>query len=325
MATKQWAIGVDLGGTKIEAALVNGNGVIEHRVRVKTDVKDGVKSIQKQLVQVVRQVLEDKKETEPVGVGIGVAGQIEKDTGKVIYAPNLNWSDVPLKENIENGLKLPVHVINDVRAAAWGEWLHGSGKNSSDMVCVFVGTGIGGGIVSGGRMLTGHSNSAGEIGHMTISVDGPKCHCGNRGCFEALAGGWAIAQRAQNMLQEEKYHNSAIIEKASGNMEDITAKMVVESYHEGDAAANHLMSKVTNDLASGLISMVNAFNPEYLVLGGGVIEGMPEMIDRVKSIIKERALKVSTKDLKVVPADLHNDSGVIGAAALAMQLFNNKK
>ncbi|HKJ32858.1 MAG TPA: ROK family protein [Balneolaceae bacterium] len=325
MATKQWAIGVDLGGTKIEAALVNGNGVIEHRVRVKTDVKDGVKSIQKQLVQVVRQVLEDKKETEPVGVGIGVAGQIEKDTGKVIYAPNLNWSDVPLKENIENGLKLPVDVINDVRAAAWGEWLHGSGKNSSDMVCVFVGTGIGGGIVSGGRMLTGHSNSAGEIGHMTISVDGPKCHCGNRGCFEALAGGWAIAQRAQNMLQEEKYHNSAIIEKASGNMEDITAKMVVESYHEGDAAANHLMSKVTNDLASGLISMVNAFNPEYLVLGGGVIEGMPEMIDRVKSIIKERALKVSTKDLKVVPADLHNDSGVIGAAALAMQLFNNKK
>lgn len=324
MAAKQWAIGIDLGGTKIEAALVNNDGVIEHRVRLHTDVKDGAQSVQREIVNAVQQVLEDKKETDPVGIGIGVAGQIEKNTGNVIYAPNLKWSNVPLKKNLEDELNRSVAVANDVRAAAWGEWLHGSGKSSNDMVCVFVGTGIGGGIVIDGNMLSGFTNSAGEIGHMTIQVDGPECHCGNHGCFEALAGGWAIARRAKEMLRSDKYSNSGILKKTSGSLEDVTTKLVVEAYHEGDSAATELIDKVTEDLAAGLTGIVNAFNPEYLVLGGGVIEGMPEMIDRVKSIIKERSLKVATDKLKVVPASLHNDSGVIGAAALAMQLFGNK-
>ncbi len=318
MSIKQWAVGVDLGGTKIEAALVNEDGEIEHRQRVKTDVADGAASIQQQIVDLVKKV-SDHKEGSPVGMGIGVAGQIEKKSGKVIYAPNLKWKNLPLKDNLESQLQIPVMVLNDVRAAAWGEWIHGSGKGSEDMVCVFVGTGIGGGIVSGGQMLSGYSNSAGELGHMTVLSGGPECHCGNRGCLESLAGGWAIARRAKEKFSKNTHQDSLILMKTNGKADDITAKSVSEALHEGDPLAKEVFDAVTSDLAAGLIGIVNTFNPEYLVLGGGVIEGNPEMIGQLKSIIQEKALSTARSGLKILPAGLHNDSGVIGAASVVIR------
>lgn len=317
MSTAQWAVGVDLGGTKIEAALVNENGEIEHRQRILTDVNDGPEYIQKQIIDLVNKV-SVHKDGNPVGMGIGVAGQIEKHTGKVLYAPNLKWKNFPLKDNLENQLKMPVVVLNDVRAAAWGEWQHGSAKGSDDMVCVFVGTGIGGGIVSDRRMLSGFTNSAGELGHLTVKAGGPECHCGNKGCLEALAGGWAIARRAKEKFQNDKKIHTAILDKTDGVVDKITAKTVADAFHEGDDLAKEILREVSEDLAAGLTGIVNTFNPEYLVLGGGVIEGIPEMIEQVKSIIKERALNTAVTGLKVVPAKLHNDSGVIGAAAVVI-------
>lgn len=316
--SKQWAVGIDLGGTKIEAALVNEDGEIEHRQRVKTDVGDGPSFIQNQIVELVNKVSENKEGT-PVGMGIGVAGQIEKKTGKVIYAPNLKWKNLPLKANLESRLQMPVVVLNDVRAAAWGEWIHGSGKGSEDMVCVFVGTGIGGGIVSGGQMLSGHNNSAGELGHMTVLSGGPECHCGNRGCLEALAGGWAIARRAKEKFVMNAHDDFLILNKTKIKVDDITARIVSEALHEGNPLAKEIFDEVTSDFAAGLIGIVNTFNPEYLVLGGGVIEGNPEMIEQVKSIIQEKVLITARSGLKVVPAELHNDSGVIGAASVVIQ------
>ena len=198
-----WAIGVDLGGTKVEVAQVDSAGQVRQRLRRPTDVRDGPAAVEAEIVAAVRE-LRQAVDAPPIGVGVGVAGQIEAASGAVRFAPNLGWHDVPLQADLQQALGLPVAVTNDVRAATWGEWLHGAGQGCDDLVCLFVGTGIGGGVVSGGRMLTGGSNTAGELGHMTIDLHGPPCHCGNRGCLEALAGGWAIARRAQEAIGADR-------------------------------------------------------------------------------------------------------------------------
>jgi len=157
---------------------------------------------------------------------------------------------VPLRADLETLTDLRTAVVNDVRAAMWGEWLFGAGRGSRDLVCVFVGTGIGGGIISGGRVLEGCSNTAGEIGHMTIDLNGPVCHCGNRGCLEAVAGGWGIARKTREMVRTHPVAGAAILKAAAGNVEDITAKILVHAYYGGDALAREIMDEVANALAA---------------------------------------------------------------------------
>jgi glucokinase len=200
MSKNQWAIGIDLGGTKIEVALVNSSGLLHDRLRVDTDIQHRYKTILKQIAEAIHQLCDKNEDTVPSAVGIGIPGQISRSSGIVHYAPNLNWHEVNLENDLSKMLGKHVRICNDVRAATWGEWLYGAGKSCDDIVCIFIGTGIGGGIVSNGRMLTGCNNTAGEIGHMTIDLHGPECHCGNKGCFEALAGGWAIERDAQEMV-----------------------------------------------------------------------------------------------------------------------------
>src|SRR5699024_8563710 len=233
--------------------------------------------------------------------------------------PNLKWHDVPLDANLEKRLDLPVFVLNDVRAAAWGEWLHGAGKECDHMICMFVGTGIGGGIVSEGKMVKGASNSAGEIGHMTVQLDGPRCHCGNRGCLEALAGSWALERDAKEAIGTSGDRDSAILKLAGGDKEQITAKMVIKAYEEEDKLAVQLIDRAVNALAGGLTGLVNALNPELIILGGGVIEHLPGSIPIIEKKVKKWSLKAATESFKIVPTQLHDDSGVIGAAAFVLQ------
>ncbi len=216
MAGAGYAIGVDLGGTKIEYALVDEKGRIEAQMRHPTDVKGGTAAVEKQIAQGVRE-LQSRADSPVAGIGIGVAGQIEKDSGIVHMAPNLDWHDEPLKENLDQMLDLPVTVTNDVRAAAWGEWLHGAGRGCEDLLCVFVGTGVGGAVVSGGRMLTGSSNTFGEIGHIPVDLHGPVCHCGNRGCLETLAGGRSIADRARKIAAARSRSGARLLALADGD------------------------------------------------------------------------------------------------------------
>jgi glucokinase len=213
---------------------------------------------------------------------------------------------------------LPVVVTNDVRAAAWGEWLHGAGQGCDDLVCLFVGTGIGGGVVSGGRMLAGCSNAAGELGHITVDLHGPQCHCGNQGCLEALAGGWAIARRAQEAIAADPAAGTSLVQMAGGQQKAVTAKIVAQAFHAGDPLAQELVDEVAQALIAGAVGLVNAFNPCRLILGGGVIEGLPELVDRIDQGVCERALEAASAPLQVLPAQLKNDAGVVGAAALAM-------
>lgn len=313
-----WAIGVDLGGTKVEVAQVDSAGQIRRRLRRPTDVRDGPAAVEAEIVAGVGE-LRQGVGAAPIGVGVGVAGQIEPVTGAVRFAPNLGWHDVPLQADLQQTLGLPVAVTNDVRAATWGEWLHGAGRGCDDLVCLFVGTGIGGGVVSGGRMLTGGSNTAGELGHMTIDLHGPSCHCGNRGCLEALAGGWAIARRAQEAIAADRSAGASLLRLADGQQDAVTARIVAEAAHAGDPLARELVEEVAQALIAGAIGIVNGFNPSRLILGGGVIEGLPELVERVEQGVRDRALEAASKALQVLTARLHNDAGVVGAAALVMR------
>lgn len=310
------ALGVDLGGTKIEVAAVDDAGEVLHRRRVPTPTGDA-EAVSAAIVKAVKEIREELSD-DPVGVGIGVAGQVERDTGVVRFAPNLEWHDVPLGKSLEEALGLRVVVLNDVRAVALGEWLSGAGRNTDDMVCVFVGTGIGGGIVSAGHLLEGCSNAAGEIGHMVVAVDGPACHCGRSGCLEALAGGWAIARDARAAAAERPEDAARLLEIA-GSAEAITAETVGQAYRENDALAHEIMDGVVRALAVGLANLVNTFNPCRLVLGGGVVDGVPELVARIRAGIEAEALESARAKLEVTTAKLGSDAGVVGAASATLR------
>ena len=325
MGQETWGIGVDLGGTKVKVAVVDARGKIHQELRQPTNVAGGPDRIIADIVEMVRKVLGQSPPSACAGLGVGVAGQITPDTGVVRFAPNLNWREVPFGDRLQATLNLPVVVTNDVRAATWGEWLHGSGRGVEDLICLFIGTGVGGGVVSGGRMLSGCTNTAGELGHMTTDLNGPRCTCGNRGCLEALAGGWAIARRGREAIREAPEAGKALL-KAAGLKEpvvllDVTAKVVADAAQAGDPLARVIMDEVAQALIAGTVSLVNAFNPSRLILGGGVIHGMPELVDRIDRGIRQSALKTASEALQVLPGKLKNDAGVVGAANLAIQSF----
>ena len=320
-SSEVWAIGVDLGGTKMEVAGVEADGKLRQKIRRPTQAERGPAAVKADLVAAIK-TIKNSFGPLPVGVGVGVAGQIDSLNGMVRCSPNLGWEDEPCQEDLRQALGLPVFVANDVRAATWGEWLHGAGQGCADLICLFVGTGIGGGVVSGGQVLSGCSNSAGELGHITIDLNGPSCRCGKRGCLEALAGGWAIARRAQGLMAEDPRAGAFLLEIAVGKLEGVTAEMVAQASQKRDPLALRVIDEATEALIAGAASLVNAFNPCRLILGGGVIEGLPELVDRIAQGVREQALKAAAEPLQIVLSELHNDAGVVGAAALAMRSIN---
>jgi glucokinase len=324
MRRDAWAIGVDLGGTKVRVAAVDAEGRIRQQLEKPTDVQGGPESIVAEIAQMARQIRKQEPPA-PAGVGLGVAGQISAGLGVVRFSPNLNWHDVPIQDKLNQALDLPVVVTNDVRAATWGEWIHGAGRGVDDLICLFIGTGIGGGVVSGGRLLSGASNAAGELGHITTELHGPPCTCGNRGCLEAMAGGWAIARQALKAINDSPAAGKALL-KAAGlstpiRAKDVDAKVVTDAYRAGDPLARLLMDEVTQALIAGTVGLINAFNPSRLILGGGVLQGLPELVERLGQGIHRYALKAASEAVQVLPAKLGTDAGVVGAATLALRSF----
>ncbi len=312
-------LGIDLGGTNVNVALIDASGrlLFAHKSPIHPD-KEPNRVIADILTGV--DVCLSKTGQEAKALGIGVAAQVDLK-GVVRGSPNLGWQNVPLKKKLEKQLGLPVVVTNDVRAATWGEWRYGSGKGINDLAVLFVGTGIGGGVISGGNVLSGCSNSGGELGHITIVYDGRKCRCPNRGCLEAYAGGWAIAERAKEAIRTLSHEGRRLLSLA-GSVKQVTAVTVSQAYREGDLLARLLVDETGRYLAAGVVSIVNAFNPCLVVLGGGVIEGIPELIPIVKEVVQNMALEAATEKLKIVKATLGGDAGAIGAAALAQKLVD---
>jgi glucokinase len=325
MGQEPWAIGVDLGGTKVEVAVVDAGGKILQRLKQPTHAETGPDRIMAAIAKMVQQLQNQGPKTPPAGVGVGIAGQITAANGVVRFAPNLKWREVPFRSRLQTALTLPVVVTNDVRAATWGEWRHGAGQGTEDLICLFIGTGIGGGVVSGGRMLEGCTNTAGELGHITTDINGPPCTCGHRGCLEALAGGWAIARRARQAILDAPAAGQAFLQAAGLKEpvapEDVNARVVAAAAQAHDPLARLLVDEVARALIAGTVSLVNAFNPCRLILGGGVMQGLPELISRVEAGIRHSALKTATEGLEVLPARLKGDAGVVGAATLAIRSF----
>ena len=193
----------------------------------------------------------------------------------------------------------------------------------ADIVCLFVGTGIGGGVIAAGHLLVGCGGSAGELGHIIIDRNGPPCRCGNHGCLEALAGGWAIAQRAKEAVAADPGAGAALVALAGGRSENLTTAHVAEAAHQSDPLAQRLVAESGEALAVGVASIVNAFNPCVLILGGGVVEGLPELVQTVKEGVLQRSLAAAAEQVSIVKAALGGHAGVIGAAAMARERFSS--
>lgn len=324
MEKQKLSLGIDLGGTKVDIGAVDFSGKLISRRLIKTRVQDGPQAIIDDIVAAARD-LEKELEAEIVSVGIGMAGQIERGTGIVQFAPNVGWRHFPLQDKLHQQLQLPVYVLNDVRAATWGEWLYGAARGCDNFICLFVGTGIGSGIVINGQVMEGSNNCAGEVGHMTIDLDGPHCNCGNRGCFEAVAGGLAIGRRAREVIAYDPSGGQVLLDRVGGKVEEVTAKEVFAAYAEGVPLAKKVVEEAREGLIAGVASLANIFNPSLIVLGGGVIQGFPDFLTDVQEEVPQRVLQAIAKPLKIVRAQLLEEAGVIGAAAFSKQSLDNEK
>lgn len=306
-----FAIGIDIGGTKIHCALVNLQGKIVKSETIKTEVTKGFLFIEKEILRTIDRLCEG---LQIRGLGVGIPGQLDKEGEVVLSASNLEWENIPLKERWEKATSLKVCMTNDVRAATLGEWYYGEGAGCEDFICVFLGTGVGGGIVSGGHLITGGRNGAGEIGHMIVDDQGPLCTCGNRGCLEAFAGGWAIKKRAK-----ENENNQFLLQKCRKTKENITGKIVTECALMGDSMSIKIIQEAYQALGIAMTGLVNVFNPLKIIIGGGLSLGMPDLCDYLKQIVKKRALKINQDQVQIVPAKLEKNAGVIGAAQLVFR------
>jgi glucokinase len=309
---------IDLGGTKVETALVDPEGVVV----VSSRRASGLGLEPAQFLQDTATTLVELQETVTRGrieaVSLGVAGQVDSHKGLVLESPNLpKWKDVYIRQALERTLNIPGFAVNDVQAATWGEWQKGAGKGVSELVCMFVGTGIGGGIVANGQLYTGTNGSAGEIGHIVLDYQGPQCRCGNRGCLEAHAGGWAIARSVEQMMTTDPKVVEAMLTLPDGKLLNINAESVGLAAHRGDAVATRLVAQVGEALGAGVVSVINSLNPAMVIMGGSVVRGLPELIDMVKGKVRRAALLSARTSVEIVSAELGDYAVVVGAALMA--------
>ncbi len=310
--------GIDIGGTNLRCGISGEDGTVKSRMSVPLDKSLNEAGRQTDFViQNIKQFLSANGKYGVKAIGVGIAGQIDDKTGSVMFSPNLNWRDVPLKKILEKETGLDAYITNDLTAITYGEWKFGSGKGEDNIICIFAGTGIGSGIVINGSLYTGCSNAAGEIGHITVVSGGRKCACGNSGCLEAYAGGIGIANIARERAAADNKSFENIINAAGGGIEGVSAKTVAQAYKAGDKNAAALIKETGRYLSDGVISAVNLLNPCVIILGGGVIDGIPDLFDIVKSEVDGRALKASVLSLRILRAALGKDAGIIGAAGLA--------
>lgn len=309
-----YIIGMDLGGTKIASALLDTNLDVVKSDTVYTQTEAGPEGVADQMADSVARLTEGLGKEAVLGVGVASAGLVEPGTGNILYSPNLHWRDVPLKRMLSDRLHQEVYVDNDVNMAALGELHFGAGQGVRHMVCVFVGTGIGSGIVVDGHLYEGANGFAGEVGHTTIQWDGPPCPSGNPGCWESYASGTAMARRAREAL--EAGEASILPELVGADLSKLRVEAISEAATRGDALSNRIIEETGEYLGAGLSNLVNTLNPELIVLGGGVIRGVPQLFELAQASVRRRALTDAVSALRFSKAHFGREAGVIGAGVL---------
>lgn len=309
-------IGIDVGGTNVKIALVDEKGKIKYSNSVPTRAEMGYEYTVNNIKQAIYDLLKETK-LEPKnieGIGFGFPGQVDYKSGIVRLAPNIpGWVDVPIAKLIEDEFHIPTRVDNDVRCAALGELNFGAGKGCENLICITVGTGIGSGLIVNGKLVRGASNAAGEIGHIKLQMnDGPICGCGDTGCLEAFASGPSIVAMAEDYIRGGK--STKFREMANSN--PITPYIVCEAAKAGDPVAKRIFTIMGEYIGIGMASVVNLLNPEKIIVGGGVADAGELLMTPLKETLKKRAMKIAGEAVEVVPAQLGNTAGVIGASLL---------
>lgn len=307
----QYVVGVDLGGTKIATALHDQTGKVIKRVQYSTKQFKSAEAVINALAESVNEVRGDYP---IVGVGVASPGAVDTDRGIILKGTNLpDWTNIPLQAEMEAQLNLPVKVVNDANAAAWGEYYVGAGKGSKTMVYVTLSTGIGAGIVLDSKLLIGSNGYAGELGHTVIRQDGLPCGCGAVGCWEAFASGTSMARIANEAAEKQA---TLMTELAEKDGTPIGAKHLFAAARAGDAVACAVVDEVTQNVALGLKNIIHTFNPDCIVIGGGVSLAGDALFDPVLEKTKAAVLEPYRETFKLVPAALGDDVGIVGAATL---------
>jgi len=313
-------LAIDLGGTKIIAAIISNQGRVIAREYYLTLAEEGAQSVINRTLSAIDRLLSLGKidSSQLNSISIAAAGAINFEKGLVNSSPNLlGWYDIPLKDIIKGKYRVNTLLINDASAATLGEHRFGVGKGVNNLIYLTVSTGIGGGIIINGKLYSGPCGSAGEIGHMTIDVNGPRCSCGNIGCLEMLASGTAVAREAIRRIRQGE--RSSLTEIVEGEIESITAEKVGVAAQGGDSLALEVILKAANYLGVGMVNLVNIFNPEMIIVGGGMAKMRNLLLDPARQIVRERAFQLPAQAVSIVPAQLGDDAGVLGAAVFAFQ------
>lgn len=306
-------LAVDLGGTKICSALVNPKGEVIKQDTCLTMPDGGFELVVDRILVSLKNVMPEGK--QPAGIGIAVPAYIDQRTDRIVFSPNLKWHDVDLKKEIEDRLGIPVWLDNDANLAALGEHRYGAGKGCNDLLYITVSTGVGGGLILGGKVYRGAFQGAGEFGHMIIERNGPLCSCQNRGCLEALSSGTAIKRDAQELVNAGQGSHMLSL---AGTVEKVDAGIVGLAALGGDAEAQAILSGAGRNLGIAIASVMNLLNPEIFIIGGGVVDGVGDLIlNPARDEAYKNTYPPYRKFLKIVPAGLSSDSGILGAAALA--------
>jgi glucokinase len=316
----RYVVGVDIGGTNIVVGTMpeDGSRILGIR-KERTIGKDGPDAVVAQIARMVRESLADARpaaDGEPLdvaGVGIGAPGPLDTRNGIVLLTPNLGWRNFPLRDRVRDAVGLPATLDNDANCAIFGEWWRGAAANAEIVVGLTIGTGIGGGIVFDGEIFHGASDIAGEIGHMTIDSTGRRCKCGNYGCLEAYASGTAIAERAVEGLQSGAL--SRLGTYVDGDLSSITAQIVYDAARDGDEYALEVIHDTARFLGAGVASLINIFNPEMIVICGGVTAAGGRLFKPLAAEVARRAFRPAVERCRIVPGSLTGTAGVYGAVA----------
>ncbi len=313
-----YIIAVDLGGTNIRAAVVSQNGKIIEKKDTPTKVAEGHEIVIQQMKELIWEVV--KKANVDIqqisGIGISSPGPLNTKTGVIIDTPNLNWKNVCLKDAIQQEFHLPTYVDNDGNLAALGEQWLGAGKDVENLVCLTLGTGIGGGIIINGEIFHGSNDYAGELGHVIVEPDGFKCGCGNHGCMEAYASGTGIVQRTIRAIK--KGRKTVISELVEGELEKITSLVVYQAALKQDELSNYIIKETGQYLGIGIISIVNILNPQLVIIGGRVAQMGNLILKYVEEEVAKRAYLEPCKQISIVLAQLGDDAGIIGATKMIL-------
>ncbi|MFC7393347.1 ROK family glucokinase [Scopulibacillus cellulosilyticus] len=312
-----WYIGIDLGGTSVKMAFIDDDAQIIDKWDIKTDTTNDGENIVSDISKSIKSKIEEHQKDKDLikGIGMGAPGFLEMETGFVYQAVNIGWKNYPLKEELEKSVGLPVIVDNDANIAAIGEMWRGAAEGAKDVLCITLGTGVGGGVIAGGEIIHGVNGMAGEIGHTTAVTDGGVlCNCGKTGCLETVSSATAIRRMAIDGFRD---HPESPLKKQYDTNGDISSKDVLDRAKEQDHLAMSVVKKVAFHLGFALASFATTMNPSKIVIGGGVSKAGDTLLDPVKHYFKMYALPRVNEGVEIVPAQLGNDAGVIGGAWLA--------